>query len=210
MNRAIFLDRDGVINHKAPDGEYITDRSELILLPGVLEAVRKIKRARFLMIIVTNQRGVARQKIDAAELDGIHRQLRDQFSAAGAAITGIYVCPHEGGCECRKPAPGMLLRAAAEHEIDLHSSWVIGDSASDIEAGKRAGCGTVWIKNGASELPCESRPDMQAENLPAAIEQILRSGAKVRSPRKQGSSGLERKAGRQAEFIHGDSTSYSH
>lgn len=173
MNRAIFLDRDGVINRKAPEGEYIASPSELVLLPGVIEAVRELRGAGFLAVIATNQRGVARKKVDAGELERMHRDLFDLFSAAGAPITGIYVCPHEGDCPCRKPASGMLLRAAEEHAIDLQASWVVGDSATDIEAGQRAGCRTAWIRDGAGNGFADVQPDLVAKDLSEAVARIL-------------------------------------
>ena len=174
MTRAVFLDRDGVINQKAPEGEYISSRRELVLLPGVLRAARELYDAGFLIFIATNQRGVARQRVSAKVLDSIHYDLLQLFSAARAPITKVYVCPHEGGCECRKPAPGMLLRAAQEHAIDLHASWVVGDSASDIEAGKRAGCRTTWIRDGMTQQIPGVRPDLQAKDLRDAVKLILK------------------------------------
>lgn len=175
MNRAIFLDRDGVINRKAPDGEYIASRRELVLLPKVLLAVRELHAAGFLVFIATNQRGIARQRVNAEELESIHYHLLQLFSAAGAPITKIYVCPHEGGCECRKPAPGMLLRAAKEYAIDLRASWFVGDSASDVEAGKRAGCRTTLIQTGATEPITSVCPDFLAGDLAGAVELILKA-----------------------------------
>lgn len=175
MNRAVFLDRDGVINWKAPEGRYISSKSELILLPGVRAAVRRLHDAGFLVFIATNQRGVARRRVSPEVLDGIHQYLLDVFFDALAPITKIYVCPHEGGCECRKPAPGMLLRAAEEHAIDLHASWVVGDSVTDIEAGKRAGCRTTWIRDGMTQQVSGVRPDLEAKDLRDAVKLILKA-----------------------------------
>lgn len=173
MNRAIFLDRDGVINRKAPEGEYIVSRRELVLLPGVLDAVCKLRDAGFVIFIATNQRGIARRRINPEELDNIHHDLVQLFSAAGALITKIYVCPHENGCECRKPAPGMLLRAAKEHSVDLRASWVVGDSATDIQAGKQAGCRTALIHSTVVGPVGIEHPDLKAKDLPDAVKLIL-------------------------------------
>ena len=173
MNRAVFLDRDGVINRKAPEGQYIASRRELVLLPGVLGAVRKLREAGFVIFVATNQRGIARQRVNAEELDDIHHDLLQLFSAAGAPIAKIYVCPHEDGCECRKPAPGMLLRAAKEHAIDLQASWLVGDSATDIQAGKRAGCRTALIQNTVIGPVGTEHPDLKARDLPDAVKLIL-------------------------------------
>lgn len=175
MNRAVFLDRDGVINRKAPDGEYIASRRELVLLPRVLPAVRELHGSGFLVFIVTNQRGIARQRVRPEELESIHSHLLRLFSAAGAPITKIYFCPHEGDCDCRKPAPGMLLRAAKEYDIDLGASWLVGDSASDVEAGKRAGCRTTLIQTETDERISSLSPDYLAGDLARAVELILKA-----------------------------------
>lgn len=173
MNRAVFLDRDGVINQKPPEGEYVTRLSDLVFLPDVSDAVRLLRSAGFLVIIVTNQRGVSRGKIALGELHRMHGAIAKFFSAEHAPLDDIYFCPHEGGCECRKPAPGMLLRAAMEHRINLRNSWLVGDSASDIEAGKRAGCSTILISGTVRNWPSELQPDLQADGLHQAATLIL-------------------------------------
>lgn len=175
MNRAVFLDRDGVINQKAPDGQYISNRREFVLLPGVVGAVRELCDAGFLVFVATNQRGIARQRVNAEDLDCIHSDLLRTFCDAGATITQIYVCPHEDGCRCRKPEPGMLLRAAREHALDLRESWIVGDSVSDVEAGKRAGCRTIRIKAEPTEPIEGTRADVWAKNLPQAVRFLLRN-----------------------------------
>ncbi len=182
MNRAVFLDRDGVINQKAPEGEYVTRLSELIFLPQVGDAVRLLRSAGFLVIIVTNQRGVSRGKIRLAELQAMHDAIAGFFSAEHAPLDDIYVCPHEGGCECRKPAPGMLLRAAREHGIDLQNSWLVGDSLSDIEAGKRAGCYTVLISGTVPDWPKDLQPDLRADSLRHAATLILEADRTTTKP----------------------------
>jgi len=119
-----------------------------------------------------DQRGVVRQKVQREELDCIHNDLLQLFSAAGAPITHIYVCPHESGCECRKPEPGMLLRAAEEHSIDLHASWIVGDSATDIQAAGEQVAGRLFIHNTAV-APSIECPDLKAKDLPDAVKLIL-------------------------------------
>lgn len=106
----------------------------------------------FLVVLVTNPRGVAREKVRLEELQEIHQYVLERFARPGAGITAIYFCPHEGGCDCRKPAPGMLLRAAKDYGDDLCASWLVGDNWSDIEAGQRAGCRTAWITDHAPDL----------------------------------------------------------
>lgn len=173
MRRAVFLDRDGVVNQKAPEGAYVTRLSELVLLPHIGEAVRLLRSAGFLILVVTNQRGVSRGKISPVDLQAMHAEIMRFFAAENVPLEGIYFCPHEGGCDCRKPAPGMLLQAAKDHGIELPKSWLIGDSASDIEAGQRAGCRTVLISESVTKSPKGLTPDLMAEDLPQAARLIL-------------------------------------
>jgi D-glycero-D-manno-heptose 1,7-bisphosphate phosphatase len=137
----------------------------MVLLPGVLDAARELRNVDYLIVIATNQRGVARTKVKTEELESIHQHLLELFSAAGAPITKIYVCPHEEGCGCRKPAPGMLMRAAEENSIDLKASWMVGESPSDVEADKRAGCRTIRI--GEDCRPDRRQPSRSSGEQPA-------------------------------------------
>jgi D-glycero-D-manno-heptose 1,7-bisphosphate phosphatase len=150
MKRAVFLDRDGVINRKLPEGQYVTRWEELEFLPGVPEAIALLTQAGFCVLTVTNQRCVAKGLLTEDDLESIHERMCLKLAAAGAVITEVYYCPHEKQppCGCRKPATGMLLRAAREHEIDLQMSWMIGDSDIDVAAGRAAGCRTVWVSRG--------------------------------------------------------------
>ena len=174
MNKAAFLDRDGVINKKAPGDGYITRAEDFELLPEVPEAIVLLNRAGFLVIVVTNQRGIARGLYSQADLADIHNKMKNDLAAMGARIDDVYSCPHdrEPPCACRKPSPGMLLTAAAEHDIDLQNSWMIGDSESDREAGIRAGCRTVAISS-HTPFANEVTQDLQAESLLAAAKKIL-------------------------------------
>jgi D-glycero-D-manno-heptose 1,7-bisphosphate phosphatase len=175
MIRAAFLDRDGVINRKPPEGEYITRGEEMQILPGVSEAIVRLNEAGFRVIVVTNQRCVAKGLITTAELEVLHQQLREAL--AGATIDAIYYCPHEmqPPCLCRKPQPGMLLDAARAHNIDLAASWMIGDSDIDIEAGRRAGCKTARLVD--SDERANGNSDVAAPSLREAIDQILRESS---------------------------------
>lgn len=183
MSKAVFLDRDGVINRKAPEGQYVTRWEDFHLLPGVIEGIAKLNRAGVRVIVVTNQRCVAKGLLTESDLKELHGTMCEHFAQAGARIDAIYYCPHglDAGCDCRKPAPGMLLRAAKLHNLDLTSSWMIGDSGSDIQAGKNAGCRTVRVlENNSVEtrnnplLPVEA--DIVATSLLDAVHQILRPG----------------------------------
>jgi D-glycero-D-manno-heptose 1,7-bisphosphate phosphatase len=174
MRKAVFLDRDGVINQKAPtEDEYVTRWEQVDILPGVAEAVARLNGAGFHIYVVTNQRSVAKGLITATELEVIHVQLCRSLAEAGARVDGIYYCPHdlEPPCDCRKPQPGMLFEAARSHDIDLTISWMIGDSEKDVEAGKRAGCRTVkLVPNGKSS---NNGADIIAPSLLSAVKKIL-------------------------------------
>jgi D-glycero-D-manno-heptose 1,7-bisphosphate phosphatase len=181
MKRAVFLDRDGVINRKAADGEYVTRWEDFHFLPGVADAISLLDRAGWSVIVISNQRCVAKGLLTIAELETIHRNMLEELAASGAKLDGIYYCPHdeEPPCACRKPSPGMLLRVAQEHQIDLTSSWMVGDSESDIEAGKRAGCRTVRI---IADLQDESESsDCFARSLLEASGKVLTA---ANTPRK--------------------------
>lgn len=174
MHKAAFLDRDGVINKRAPGEGYITRPEDFQLLPGVPEAIAFLNRAGFLVVVVTNQRGIARGLYSLSGLSQIHNKMNSDLAAAGARLDAVYFCPHdkEPPCACRKPAPGMLLTAAAELHIDLPSSWMIGDSGSDREAGIRAGCRTITIAAQFLPEPGDAR-NFQADSLLAAAKKIL-------------------------------------
>jgi len=149
MAKAAFLDRDGVLNRKMPEGQYVTRWEEMRFLPGAAEAILLLRQAGFRVIVVSNQRCVAKGLLSVEELESMHRRMCQRFAATGAKIDAVYYCPHdsEPACPCRKPAPGLLLQAAREHQIDLESSWMIGDSMSDMEAGHRAGCKTALLQD---------------------------------------------------------------
>jgi D-glycero-D-manno-heptose 1,7-bisphosphate phosphatase len=184
MKKAAFLDRDGVINQKAAvEGEYITRCEELKILPGVAEAIRLLHQAGFQVVVVTNQRCVAKGLLTETALGSMHRKLCDELEALGAPIDAVYYCPHdqEPPCACRKPKPGMLLAAATECKIDLTSSWMIGDSEKDIEAGKRAGCRTARIAK--TEAHENIKADIRAKSLLEAVQMMIRlEGKSIESP----------------------------
>lgn len=184
MARAAFLDRDGVINRKAPEGQYVTRWEDFHVLPGVVEGIEQLRQAGFSVVVVTNQRCVAKELITEADLQELHQQMTDYLAQAGAAIDAIYYCPHdvEPPCRCRKPAPGMLLDAAGRHGFDLAESWMIGDSDIDVQAGKNAGCKTARLlvaqetgsgPEGATTLSCDA--DIVAPSLLEAVRQILQT-----------------------------------
>jgi len=173
MKKAAFLDRDGVINRSAPEGEYITRWEEMEILPGVAEAISLLAQAGFCVLAVSNQRCVAKGRLTQSELESIHERLCKELAAKGATITRIYYCPHDSQprCGCRKPDPGMLLTAARDYEIDLRSSWMIGDSDVDIQAGMKAHCRTVRI--GHVDAITNPPPDLFAKDLLDAARKLL-------------------------------------
>jgi D-glycero-D-manno-heptose 1,7-bisphosphate phosphatase len=143
--RAVFLDRDGVINRAVlRDGRPYppTGFANLRLFPGVREACRSLREAGFLLILVTNQPDIARGKADPQEVSAIHEHLRRYLR-----LSGVKVCPHDdsAGCDCRKPKPGLLFEAARDWDIDLNASYFVGDRWRDVEAGQRAGCRAMFI-----------------------------------------------------------------
>ena len=173
MNKAVFLDRDGVINRRPPEGQYVTRWQELQFLPGVPEAIILLTGAGYEVYVVTNQRGVAKGLPTQDDLESIHRRMYQELADAGAVITKVYYCPHEKEppCSCRKPAPGMLLTAAQSHNLDLASSWMIGDSDIDVEAGRNAGCKTVRIA--PRDAVENNGADLSAPSLLDAVHQIF-------------------------------------
>ena len=174
MSRAAFLDRDGTLNRKLPDDQYVTRWEQIHFLPEVAKAIALLNQAGFLVIVVSNQRCVAKGLLPAEDLEAIHRRMCAELAAKGARIDGVYYCPHEEypRCSCRKPAPGMLLAAGRAHKIDLAASWMIGDSEVDVQAGRSAGCRTARVlTNGASET---HHTDITGSSLLDVVEKLLR------------------------------------
>lgn len=157
--RCLFLDRDGVVNVKQPDGQYVCHWSQFEFLPPVFDWIRLFKTAGFLVIVVTNQRCVARGLITDQELHEIHRRMRAALAAAGAAIDDLFVCPHEEGvCDCRKPRTGLIEQAQSKWSIDLPNSILIGDSPSDRQLAENCGIGFVQVAGGRV-IACDPRWD---------------------------------------------------
>ena len=174
MHRAVFLDRDGVLNHAfVREGKPYppTNLGELEILPGVVEACEALHKAGFLLIVVTNQPDVAQGTLRREVVDAINQAISDQLP-----LDDIRVCYHNDTdhCPCRKPKPGLLLAAARDWEIDLSASFMVGDRWKDIEAGRRAGCKTIFVDNKYSEKEplC---PDHRVGSLIEAVHWILES-----------------------------------
>jgi len=170
--RAVFLDRDGVLIHtNVVDGKAyaIRDVAEFRILPGVPEAVQKLKAAGYQTVMVTNQPDLDNGLVTPETVAEIHKRLQSILH-----LDGVCCCPHAArrACACRKPKPGMLLSAAAELNLDLKASWMVGDRASDVLAGKAAGCRTIFIDCGYREtLPTDQNATVRS--LPEAVDIIL-------------------------------------
>jgi len=176
--KAVFLDRDGVINRKLSEHDYVKKWSEFRFLPNVAEAIKKLNK-NFLVIIVSNQRGIARGIMSKEDVEVINMRMKKELEKRNARIDGIYFCPHDDkdNCNCRKPKPGMLLKAAQDFKIDLKKSYIIGDDFADVEAGKRAGCETILVSNSKNTFSQKirakkSRPDYIVSNLLEATKII--------------------------------------
>jgi D-glycero-D-manno-heptose 1,7-bisphosphate phosphatase len=160
-NKAVFFDRDGTIN---VEKNFLIDPLEFEFIAGVPEALKRLQEAGFLLVVVTNQSGIARGYFSLRQVNRLHDHMRRLLAGYGVGISAIYVCPHHpafaagdsgGECECRKGKPGMLLQAARDLDIDLRKSYMIGDKKADIEAGLAAGCQSFLVKTGYGEVWAE-------------------------------------------------------
>ena len=177
---AVFLDRDGTIN---VDHGYVFRPGEFEFIAGAPEAIRRLRDAGYLMIVVTNQAGIARGLYGEADVHELHRHLDRELERYGTAIDAYYYCPHhpEKGiepylreCACRKPLPGMLLQAAADFSLNLGGSFLVGDKLSDIEAGLAAGCTPILVDTGYGADVEIVPPDVpRVADLAAAADLIL-------------------------------------
>jgi D-glycero-D-manno-heptose 1,7-bisphosphate phosphatase len=186
MNKAIFIDRDGTISQEVG---YINHASRFRVFPYSAEAIKRANEAGWLAILVTNQAGVARGYFTEDMIHTVHRQLESELEAEGARLDSIYYCAHHPSvgeppyrfdCDCRKPKPGLILRAAADLRIDLSKSWMIGDRYSDIELARNAGVNSGFVLSGYGRGEWEHQrsdwkhePDLVAEDLSEAVRKIV-------------------------------------
>lgn len=167
----VFLDRDGTINAKAPQGEYVTSPGEVYLLPGAAAAISQLNAAAIRVILATNQRWLSGMP-DMDSYARVHGRLEKLLAADGAHLDAAYFCPHaRGSCCCRKPDPGMLQRAAKEHGFRLGEAIMIGDSETDVTAGRAAGAVTILLRSGRKTV--SSNADLVAADLAEAVNLIL-------------------------------------
>jgi D-glycero-D-manno-heptose 1,7-bisphosphate phosphatase len=178
--KTVFLDRDGVINRKMPEGQYVTGWQHFELLPGVPEAIARLNRAGLRVLVVTNQRGIALGLYTAQDVQHIHTQLQEELATHGAWIDAFYFCPHDKrACNCRKPLPGLFEQAQADFpEIAPATSLIIGDSLSDIEFGRNLGMRTVFIEGAPEHRKAGAEraaelADFVAGSLPKAVPHVF-------------------------------------
>ena len=186
LKRAVFLDRDGTINEQVG---YLNHLDRFWLLPGAAQAIRRLNEAGLIVVVMTNQSGVARGYYPESLVETVHRKMEAELAQGGARLDGVYYCPHhpqaeipeyKQDCPCRKPKPGMILQAAADLGLDPARSFVVGDQLKDIETGRAVNARTVLVKTGYGRGECEYllpksaiKPDRVAEGLPEAVSWIL-------------------------------------
>ncbi|MBN1801156.1 MAG: D-glycero-beta-D-manno-heptose 1,7-bisphosphate 7-phosphatase [Candidatus Lokiarchaeota archaeon] len=175
--RAVFLDRDGVINVEV---NYLSNPDDFELIEGTAEALQILKQKKYLLIVITNQAGIARGYFSKNRLEEIHDKMRALFEESGVLLDDIFYCPHHphftGECSCRKPKPGMILVAQQKFDINLQESYMIGDTLKDIKTGKNAGCKTVLVLTGYGSKERDKidkiKPDYICKNLLEFAENI--------------------------------------
>ena len=181
--QTVFLDRDGVINRKMPEGQYVTSWQQFELLPGVSESIAQLNHAGLRVLAVSNQRGIALGLYSAADVDEIHQRLGLELAASGAHVDGFYFCPHDKNqCTCRKPLPGLFDQALSDFPgLEAASSLIIGDSLSDIEFGRNLGMRTIFLQ-GDEHTSRHQKPGAQHASeladetfstLPQAVAHLL-------------------------------------
>lgn len=177
LRRAVFLDRDGTI---IEDRHYLSDPLDVVLLPGAAEAVRRLNDAGIPVFIVTNQSGIGRGYFAESDYEAVHRRMMEALAGAGAEVAATYHCPHapdcDPPCDCRKPKPGLFKAAARDHQIDLGSSFYIGDRLRDLQAGTDLG-GTGFLISGTEATGAGKLPEkvQRVTSLSDAVDTILRS-----------------------------------
>jgi D-glycero-D-manno-heptose 1,7-bisphosphate phosphatase len=176
---AVFIDRDGTLNEEVG---YLCRPEDVVLIPGAREAVARLNAAGIPVLVVTNQAGIGRGKYGWGEFHAVMDRIAELLGEGGAHLDGVYAAPHHpkgvgsyavADHPDRKPNPGMLLRAAEEHGIDLGRSWMIGDKELDLGAGRNAGCRVALVRTGYGDLVDGSRADLVAPDLGAAVASLL-------------------------------------
>ena len=176
MHKAIFIDRDGVINKDL--GKYVTKPDEFEFIPGSVEALKKLHDSDFKVLIITNQGGIGKGTYTEKDVKDIHQKMHNLLGENGIELDGVYFCPHhpDGDCDCRKPRLGMIMKAIKEHDIDPKRSFFIGDKTTDVKAGKDIGCKTFLVQTGyaGKDNRCDVEPDFVVSDLLEAVNMILK------------------------------------
>src|ERR1041385_5580696 len=190
--RAVFIDRDGTLSEEVG---YINHVSRFQLFPYAAEAIKELNQHNWLAIVVTNQAGVARGYFSEDMIQAVHKKMTEDLSASGAKLDAVYYCahhptvgepPYRVDCDCRKPRPGLVQRAAADLNVDLANSWMIGDRYSDVQLAPNAGLKSMFVMSGYGrgewehqEQDWDLHPDMTAETLLDAVRRIVEQNAEV-------------------------------
>ncbi|WP_257304141.1 D-glycero-alpha-D-manno-heptose-1,7-bisphosphate 7-phosphatase [Geothrix campi] len=179
MRPAVFLDRDGTLNEEV---DYLSDPDRLVMIPGAASAVARLNARGIPVVVVSNQSGIGRGKYGWQDFAAVMSRMGTLLALENARIDAVYASPHhekgQGDYAVadhpdRKPNPGMLIRAAAEHDLDLANSWMVGDKAIDLDAGRRAGCRVALVRTGYGSEVDGSAADLVAADLPEAVDRIL-------------------------------------
>ncbi len=179
---AAFLDRDGTLNVQPPPHDYLTSAAQFRWLPGAIDGAARLADAGYALIVVSNQRGIARGLLDQSVLADIEAEIQAGLAERDCRIALFRYCPHEvdAGCDCRKPAAGMVLSAAEECGLDLERSWMIGDAETDVLAGRAAGCQTALLTSGRATVGADLiAPTLEAASR-AIVSRVTRPGSPVR------------------------------
>ncbi|NUM33944.1 MAG: HAD family hydrolase [Candidatus Brocadiae bacterium] len=176
MNKALLVDRDGVLLESVPD--YVKSIEEIRFIPGVEAAVARLWSKGYILCVVTNQAGIGKKLYNIETLQEIHFYIQEKFYEHGRGIVRWYVCPHtvEDKCSCRKPSPALLQQAIQEFTLDPSHTWMVGDKKSDIEAGKKAGCKTCIVKTGEGQKQIFSetnKPDLVVNSFVDFVDTML-------------------------------------
>lgn len=174
-NKTIFLDRDGTL---IKDAGYPNDPKQVELVPGAADAMQAFINAGYLLVVISNQSGIGREKIKPEEAEQVHQRFVEVFEENGISFSGVYYCPHapEENCACRKPKPGMIHQAAQELNIDVEHSFMIGDKLSDIQTGHNAGMKGILFRDHPSNKGKEIHPDFQASEWQPIVDFVMKQG----------------------------------
>ena len=174
--QTIFLDRDGVINRNRARGDYVKSWEEFQFLPGARSAIARLTKAGFRLLVITNQACIGKGIVSWATVQEIHARMMEEIARAGGRIEAVLCCPHpaDAGCDCRKPAPGLLRRAHEEYQVDLGRAILVGDSATDVQTAAAAGVSAIMVLSGLGQIA-----DLRSVSLPCRLALDLAHAARL-------------------------------